>query len=110
MGLCSEDIELMVRRPRKGSLPVTQPMPSSLASAGTPPLHRGSPYSRSLPEGSQSSHMQYSQSALRTSSASVTSPVSALLLRLCIRIIRVCKDDVCSWMRRLDATSDAQPS
>lgn len=82
--LCSEDIELMVHRPRKGSLPVTQPMPSSLASAGTPPLYRGSPYSRSLPEGSQSPHMQYSRSALRTSNASVTSPVSALLSRSCL--------------------------
>ena len=60
-------------------MPATQPMPSSLASAGTPPLHRGSPYSRSLPESSQSSTLYHygssPQAALRLSSASVTSPV-----------------------------------
>ena len=69
----------MVRRPRKGYTPAAQPMPSSLASAGTPPLHRGSPYSRSLPESSQSSTLYHygssPQAALRLSSASVTSPV-----------------------------------
>ena len=59
-------------RPRRGSLPATQPMPSSLASAGAPSLYRGSPYSRSLPESSQSS-----QAALAVSTASVTSPVTS---------------------------------
>ena len=77
---CSWMMSLVVHRPRKSSLPATQPMPSSLASAGTPPLHRGSPYSRSLPESSQSSTLYHygssPQAALRLSSASVTSPVS----------------------------------
>ncbi len=64
-------------RPRRGSLPGTQPMPSSLASAGTPPLYRGSPYSRSLPESSQPHfHGGSPQATLGMLSASVTSPVS----------------------------------
>ena len=72
-------MSLVLHRPRKGSTPAAQPMPSSLASAGTPPLHRGSPYSRSLPESSQSSTLYHygssPQAAFRLSSASVTSPV-----------------------------------
>ena len=76
---CSWMMSLVLHRPRKGSTPAAQPMPSSLASAGTPPLHRGSPYSRSLPESSQSSALYHygssPQAALRLSSASVTSPV-----------------------------------
>ena len=56
---CSCMMSLVLHRPRKGSTPAAQPMPSSLASAGTPPLHRGSPYSRSLPESSQSSALYH---------------------------------------------------